>query len=186
MQTLRNHFPGEDNVTRRIAEADSFKETLHYKNKGILNFKTFLKNCQKMYNIYEKYGEVMKEDAKIRFLFKNIQHSGFANAVETMKDKITTKPPGAVTYNTVSNHISTSVSELPDFLSRNNKVSRVSGHLVKNQNTVSIFNADGSINTSHHVDWMGIGAENRKKFNGERARLGFGKNKDKSPNSNQG
>ena len=125
------------------------------------------------------------KDAKICFLFKKIQNSGLASAVEIMKAKITTEPPGAVTYTTVANHIFTAVSELPDFLSKKHKVSRVSGHQVNNQNTASISNADGSINTVHHADWMGIGAENRKKVNNERAHLGLGKNKGKSYNSNR-
>ena len=47
-----------------------------------------------MYNIYGKHSKVMTEDAKIRFLFKKIQHSGLASAVEAMKAQITTKPPG--------------------------------------------------------------------------------------------
>ena len=94
----------------------------------------------------------MTEDAKIRFLFKKIQHSGLESDVEAMKAKITTEPPGTVTYTTVANHILTAVSELPDFLSRNHKVSGVSGHSVSTQNVIIIFNADGSINTGHHTD----------------------------------
>ena len=31
-----------------------------------------------------------------------------------MKAKITTEPPGTVTYTTVANHLSNDVSELPD------------------------------------------------------------------------
>ena len=185
MLALRNHFSGEGNVTRRIAEADRFKETLHYKNERSLTFETFLTKCQKMYNIYAKHGEVMTEDAKIRFLFKKIQHSGLESAVEAMKAKITTEPSGTVTYTTVANHISTAVSELPDYLSRNHKVSGVSGHTTNNQTAANIYNADGTINTGHHADWMAMGADNRKKVNDERARLGLGKNKGKNNNSNR-
>ena len=72
-----------------------------------------------MYNIYAQHGEVMTEDAKIRHLFKNITHSGLESAIEAMKAKITTEPAGSVTYTTVANHISTVVSELPDYLARN-------------------------------------------------------------------
>ena len=179
MQALRDHFSGEGNVTRRIAEADRFKETLHYKNERSLTFETFLTKCQKMYNIYTKHGEAMTEDAKIRFLFKKIQHSGLDSAVEAMKAKITTEPAGTVTYTTVANHISTAVSELPDYLSRNHKVSGVSGGKMNSNASYNIYNADGTINTGHHADWMAMGAENRKKVNDERSRLGFGENKGK-------
>jgi hypothetical protein len=139
-----------------------------------------------MYNIYDKHGEVMTEDAKIRFLFKKVQHTGLASAIEAMKAKITTEQPGAVTYTTVANHLSTAVSELPDYLSRNQKVSGVNGSSFNNQNHLSILNADGTINTGHHTDWMGMGAENCKKVNDERACHGLGENKSKSPNSNRG
>ena len=72
MQALRDHFSGEGNVTRRIAEADRFKETLHYKNERSLTFETFLTKCQKMYNIYAQHDKIMIEDAKICFLFNNL------------------------------------------------------------------------------------------------------------------
>ena len=55
-----------------------------------------------MYNIYAQHGEVMAEDAKIRFLFNKINHSGLESAVKAMKAKITTKPTGTVTYTTVT------------------------------------------------------------------------------------
>ena len=71
-----------------------------------------------MYNIYAQHGEVMTEDAKIRFPIKKNNHRGLESAVEAMKAKITTKPTGTVTYTTVSNHLSTAVSELPDYLSQ--------------------------------------------------------------------
>ena len=67
MQALRDHFSGEGNASRRVAEADRMKDTLHYKNERSLPFETFLTKVQKMYNIYELHGEEMSEDAKIRF-----------------------------------------------------------------------------------------------------------------------
>ena len=127
MPTLRDHFPGEGNMTRRFAEADRFKETLHYKNERSLTFETFLTKCQKMYNIYTQHDEVMTEDEKIRLLSKKINHSSLESAAEAMKDKITTKPTGTITYTTVATHLSTVVSELPDYLSRNRNVSAVTG-----------------------------------------------------------
>lgn len=53
MTVLRNHFSGEGNATRRFAEVDRFKDTLHYKN---------IKKC--------KHRKGVIKDAKIRFLLK--------------------------------------------------------------------------------------------------------------------
>ena len=65
MQALCDHFSGEGNSTRRIAEADRMKKSLHYKNKRSLSFEFFLTKCQKMFNIYEKEGEPILEDVKL-------------------------------------------------------------------------------------------------------------------------
>ena len=93
-----------------------------------------------------------------------------------MKAKITTDPTGTVTCTTVANHLSTAVSELPDYLARNRKIGAVKPGKPANRN-ISICNADGTINTGHHPDWISMGPELRKKVNDERSRLGLGKGK---------
>ena len=148
MKKLRDDVYGEGNATRRIAEAGRYKETLHYKNERSQPFETFLTKCEKMYNIYDTHGEKMAEEAKIRFLFRKIHHVGLSNAIEAMKAKITTEPPGTVTYTTVANHLSTTVSEVPVFIAKNRNISGVGGG-----NSNGIHNADGSINTGHHPNW---------------------------------
>ena len=182
MLALRAHFSGEGNATRRIAEADRLKETLHYKNERSLPFETFLTKCQKMYNIYAQHGEVMAEDAKIRYLFKTIQHTGLEGAIEAMKAKITTEKAGSVSYTTVANHISTAVSELPDYLARNRRVSAIGdingqcgvNEFVLGISSATIYHPNGSINTGHHDNWLHLNAEDRKKVNDERSKLGLG------------
>ena len=129
----------------------------------------------------------MAEDAKIRFLFKKIQHSGLSSAIEAMKAKITLEPPGTVTYTTMANYISTAVSELPDYVAKNRNISG----LQQGGGSNSIFNADGSINTGHHANWLKFSPAERKKVNDERVRLNLGKNrrfdknKSNSTSSNQ-
>ena len=134
--------------------------------------KLFSRNVKKMYNIYETHGEKMAEEAKIRFLFRKIHHVGLSSAIEAMKAKITTDPPGTVTYTTVANHLSTAVSELPDFIAKNRNISSVGGG-----SSNGIHNADGSINTGHHPNWQQLSVADRKTVNDERARLGLGRNK---------
>ena len=112
----------------------------------------------------------MTEDAKIRFLLKKVQHTGLASAIEAMKAKINTEPQGTVTYTTVANHISTAVSELPDYIAKHRNVSCVT------DNKSGIYNADGTINTGHHPNWKELSVDDHKKVNNERARLGLGRN----------
>ena len=96
-----------------------------------------------------------------------------------MKAKITTEPAGAVTYTTVANHLSTAVSELPDFISRNRQVSGVTEtarggakhNIPRRTGNFNLKNADGTINTGHHENWIDMGPENRKIVNDERAQL---------------
>ena len=57
MKKFRDNFYGEGNATRRITEADMYRETLHYKNEHSLPLKTFLMKCVMMYNIYDTHGE---------------------------------------------------------------------------------------------------------------------------------
>ena len=92
----------------------------------------------------------MTEDAKIRFLFKQVQCTGLAGAIEAMKAKITTEPADTVTYTTVANHISTAVSELPDYIAKNRRVSSVtSGTPIQ-----GILRAKGDIFTGHYDNYQ--------------------------------
>ena len=87
IKALRDHFSGEVNTARRMAEAERMKEQLHYKSERSLTFENVLTKCQKIYNIYETHGEEMSEEAKIRFLFKKIGHGGLSNTIGAMKTK---------------------------------------------------------------------------------------------------
>ena len=53
-------------------------------------FKTFLTQCQKMLNIYEKEGEEMSDEAKVRFLFRKVHHSGLRSSIDALKATQTT------------------------------------------------------------------------------------------------
>ena len=123
MQALWDHFAGEGNTSRRIAEADRIKESLHYKNERSMAFETFLTKCQSMFNIYEQEDEPMEEDAKIRFIFRKVQHPVLDKTIEALKATIATSPAGTITYTTAANHLSTAVSEIPEFLAKSRTVS---------------------------------------------------------------
>ena len=50
------------------------REGLHYKNETSLALSIFLDRMQNMVNIYEEEGEEFTENAKLRELFKRVQH----------------------------------------------------------------------------------------------------------------
>ena len=135
-----------------------------------MQFETFLTQMQKMFNIFEKEGEPMEEEAKIRFLFKKVQNNDLQKSAEALKAQQTTSPPGTVTYVTAANHLSTAVSELPEYISRNRNASQVTWKDTKNP---AIHNADGTIKTGEIPDWAKLPYMDKKKVFAERKRLGI-------------
>jgi len=167
MAALRDHFQGEGNVTRRIAEAERLRDALHYKNERSLSFETFLTKCQKMFNIFEKNGEGMEEDAKIRFVFKQIHNKDLQHDIAALKATITTSPPGTITFTTVCNHLSTAVSQLPEYISKNRNISGLT------RGTSSIYNSDGEVIVDKWIpNWNDLSKEDKKKVLTARAKAG--------------
>ena len=160
MAALRAHFAGEGNATRNVAEADRFKETLNYKSERGMPFETFLTQMQKMFNIYEKEGEDILEDQRVRLLFKKVQHKDLETAKSAFQAQQTII--NALTYLTCANHLSARVSELPEYLIKNRNVSEVGtwkgggGGNGGGGDSVGIYNADGSIRTGHISNWKSL------------------------------
>ena len=86
----------------------------------------------------------MEEDAKIRFLFKNVQHSGLQADIAALKSSIITSIVGTISYTPVCNHISTVVSQLPEFMSKERNISVVG----TDSGSQSIYKTDGFINAN--------------------------------------
>ena len=51
----------------------------------------------------------MEEDAKTRFLFKQVEHSDLHKSIEALKPQMVTNPSGTVSCNTSDNHLSTAI-----------------------------------------------------------------------------
>ena len=67
-----------------------------------------------MLNIYEKVGEEMSEEAKARFLFRKVQHTGLRSSIDALKASKTTGT--TISYTMTTNHLSTETSELPEYI----------------------------------------------------------------------
>ena len=183
MKALRDHFSGEGNASRNIAEADRLKETLHYKSERAMAFETFLTQCQKMYNIYEKEGEPMPDDAKLRFLFKRVQHKDLSSSIDALRAQQTAGIN--ITYTQAANHISTAVSELPEYISKNRNISGVGTSSSHGKRSSDIYSSDGSIITGHFSNWRSLSKEDRAIVIAERKRLGLTGRKSSGSNSDK-
>ena len=74
MEALCNHYGGEGSASRRIAMAEKLCDSLYYKSEHSFPFSTFLDRMQKMFNIFKEEEEQLTENAKVRELFKCVQH----------------------------------------------------------------------------------------------------------------
>lgn len=63
----------------------------------------------------------MADNAKVQFLFKKIQRPLLQSAIEALKARQTSGT--AITYTMTANRLSTAVSKLPEFLSKNRNIS---------------------------------------------------------------
>ena len=165
MAALRSHFGGAGNASRNKAEADRLYDSLHYKSERSMAFETFLTQCKNMFNIYEKEGEPMTDGQKVRFLFKKIQHSGLVSSIDSLK-ALQTKGI-EVTFDKALSHISTSVSELPEYIARNRNVSAVSA---KSENK-GIYDDNGKIITGHIPHWHSLSEEEKSLVKAESKKL---------------
>ena len=58
----------------------------------------------------------MSDEAKVRFLFRKVQHDGLRSSIDALKALETAGT--VITYTMAANHLSTAVSELPEYLAK--------------------------------------------------------------------
>ena len=167
MKVLRDHFDGEGNATRRISHGEKLRETLHYLGERKMKFETFLTKAQKMFNIYAKHQEPFTEPAKIRFLFSKIEHPKLQVTVEALKARVSSGEE--LSYTTITNHLMSAVTLLPEYNSATNRT--ISG--VGQIGSGKIYRADGTINTDNYKDFKSLSKEEKKAVIDERKRLGI-------------
>ena len=125
MIALHNHYGGEGNVSCQIAVAERMRDNLHYRNECTLSFSIFLDRMQHMFNIYEEEDEPFTEKAKVRELFKQVQHRDLQDTVKALKVRFDLE---GLTYTQAANHIMAAVSELLEYnLSRKISAARIHG-----------------------------------------------------------
>ena len=102
-----------------------------------------------------------------------------SNVFNTVHFSLPSKTAGInVTYSMAANHLSTAVSALPEYISRNRNISGLGAHDPNDkdstkQGSVAIYNANSSINTGHIPNWQGLSKSDKDIVQAERKRLGI-------------
>ena len=108
----------------------------------------------------------MEEDAKVRTLFRKVQHPALLKTVEALKVQQRTNPAG-ISYTIVANHLATAVSELPEYISRSRTVGAAGTA------KATIYNSDGTIKTGEIDGWSSLPYSDKQKVWNERKKLGI-------------
>ena len=81
MSALRAQYQGEGNTTRRIAEAESLHNSLHYINEHGLHFVSYLSKMQQMFTLFEENKEPYSNAMKPQLLYDTTKHPQLMNTV---------------------------------------------------------------------------------------------------------
>ncbi len=181
---LRAHFAGEGNSSRRIAEAERLRETLHYKSERVFPFEKFLTGIKKMLTIYAEEDQEWTDDQQCRFLLKKIQHSGLVADVAALKARKASDE--SLSFTMMANQLAACVSELPETTAMKSR-----GISALNSNGSGgarngIYAKDGSIFTGYYKNWGSLPKDDRQKVIAERARLGITTTQRPNPTTNPG
>ena len=167
---LRAHFAGEGNSSRRIAEAERLRDTLHYKGERIYPFEKFLTGIKRMLTIFAEEDQEWTEDAQCRFLLKKVQHSGLVADVAALKARKASD--STLTFTMMANQLAASVSELPDTIAMKSRGVSGVGTNGSGGTQNGIYSKDGSIFTGYYKNWGSMSKEDRQQVVAERAKLG--------------
>ena len=155
------------------------REGLHYKNERSLVFSIFLDRMQKMFNIYEEEGEEFTENAKLCELFKQVQHPQLQDTVKALKVRFDME---GITYTQAANHLTATVSELPEYhltckvsaLSSGTPRIRGGGGSNHNSNikkkggmqapSKGVLMSDGSVFTGYYPNWSELSKEDKQRM----------------------
>ena len=106
--------------------------------------------------------EQLTENAKVRELFKRVQHTQLQDTVKALRVRYDLD---GITYTESANHLTAAVSELPEFqlARRVSLVNRIHGGGKGKHKRDSIYAGDGTIFTGYYSNFMSFLKEERDK-----------------------
>ena len=175
---LREHYSGEGNASRCIATVEQMREGLHYKNKRSLVFVSFLIECRRCSTFTKKKG---------RSLLKMPCCVNSSSGSNTLSSKTSSKllkvriDMEGITYTQAANHLTATVSELPEYhlthkvsgsssgaprirggggSGHNSNVKRKGGMQAPNK---GILMSDRSGFTGYYLNWSELSKEDKQR-----------------------
>ena len=161
-KALQDHFAGEGSRTSSLQEAEKLRTDLHYKGENAMPFETFLNKAQQMFNLFEKHGDPISDDAKVRWLFSKVQNPNLTYAIEALRAKQTSGD--AVTYTLAATHLTTSLSALPSHL-KGNFTNRNVSSLTRKQlepPSAAILDDSGNVKTGYHKNYASFSKSDKE------------------------
>ena len=131
-----------------------------------------------MFNIYEEEEEEFAENAKLRELFKRVQHPQLQDTFKALKVHFDME---GITYTQVANHLTTAVSELPEYhlthkvsasssgtswirggggSNHNSNIKKKGGMQAPNK---GVLMSDGSVFTGYYLNWSELSKEDKQR-----------------------
>jgi hypothetical protein len=169
MEALRAHYRGEGNQTRRITDAETMRDTLHYKGESAMPFATFLAKVQRMFNLFDQIGEPYLESAKLRFLLDKVQNPDLKHALESVRTGLSINPT-AFTFTSAANHLSSLIKPRSK-----RELSAVTftgdGTAMENTSNSPIWK-NGKIHTGYYSNWRQLSKQDRDAVLAERDKQG--------------
>ena len=110
-------------------------------------------------------------EAKVRLIFRKVQHTGLRSYIDALKASQTTGT--IISYTMAAKHLSTATSELPEYIAKN--AINVSGFQVGNgtKGGDGIYNGYESINTGQIPSWKSLPFKDRNLVIDESMLLGI-------------
>ena len=136
-----------------------YQKTINYKNGWSLPFMTLLDHVQKMFNIFQKQGEELSENTKVRELLKWVQHNQLQY---TLKALHVCLDLDSITYTKAAFHLTSIIFEMAEYQLAHHVSTTTAAQLCSGgdhgadksgkgkHKRDSIYNSDGSIWTGYY------------------------------------
>ena len=156
MSALSAHYQGEVKTTRRIAEAERLRDSLHNRNERSLPLTSYLSKMQQMFTIFEDNKELYYNARKLGFLYDTIKHPQLMTTVSRLQ--VGQISGNIVRFTGACSHLATMVTKFPEYQITKLNVSfveeysgRKGGHEKVPKDLVGIRTGNGEIYTCYYA-----------------------------------